>query len=461
MVCVGTVVSSQPGTGHRPGPQIGGFGTAIHGLGRLGEASGQGLSGPPQQGRAHGHWLAADGQGVGDIPGHQRRPVLREFRQPAQQGGQPVPIAGGHDQQLGRLPGGYRRGLFGFLQHQMHVAATQSERADPGPSRQRLPHRIGQPVPRPGAVDHRKRRVGKIDQRIELLEMQAGRQHAMLQRQHRLQQAGDPGCRFQMADIGLHRAQQAGRTRNRARGGGGGEGFLQRHDLHRIAQFGAGAMCLHIADRVGRNPRPTQRGGDQRRLGGAVGRGQGVGMAAMIFRRSQDHRMDDVAIRLRLGQRLQQDDPDALALHITVRPRIETVAAAGWRHHTEFHGADDGFRGQNQADSAGQRHFALAGLQRAHRPVHRHQRTGAGRVDRLAGAAQVEQIGNPVRQHGRDVAQRDLCAGGVAIRNDGPVFIDLRAEEHAHRAAGQAAHCQPGIFDAVPNGLDRQPVLRV
>ena len=70
-------------------------------------------------------------------------------------------------------------------------------------------------------------------------------------------------------------------------------------------------------------------------------------------------------------------------------------------------------------------------------------------------------IRDAVGQHGRDVAERDLRAGDVAIGNDRAVFVDLRAEEDADRLAGEGADLQPGVLDAMPHRLDRQPMLRI
>nr|WP_241499453.1 hypothetical protein [Chromobacterium sphagni] len=63
--------------------------------------------------------------------------------------------------------------------------------------------------------------------------------------QQHLGQPGDPRRAFAVADIGFHRAQRAELGVRRLRL----EGLAQPRHLYRVAQLGAGAVRLDIADR--------------------------------------------------------------------------------------------------------------------------------------------------------------------------------------------------------------------
>ena len=86
----------------------------------------------------------------------------------------------------------------------------------------------------------------------------AGRDLAVLQRQHRLDQPGDARGGVEVAHVGLHRAQRAEAARSRVRRA---ERLGERRDLDRVAQRGAGAVRLHVADacRARRPPPPAPR----------------------------------------------------------------------------------------------------------------------------------------------------------------------------------------------------------
>ena len=68
---------------------------------------------------------------------------------------------------------------------------------------------------RPPATGHAKFQGGKVDVRIRLFEMQAGRNLSVLKNQRRLDQAGDAGGSFQVAQVRLYRTngqRNVGRT---------------------------------------------------------------------------------------------------------------------------------------------------------------------------------------------------------------------------------------------------------
>ena len=83
----------------------------------------------------------------------------------------------------------------------------------------------------------------------------------------------------------------------------------QRLRLDRIAQRGARAVRLDRVDIGGREPGVGQRLADHPLLGGAVGRGQAVAGAVLVDRAAAHHGQHLVAVALRVGEALQQEQP--------------------------------------------------------------------------------------------------------------------------------------------------------
>ena len=97
--------------------------------------------------------------------------------------------------------GGHDRRLWCLLEDHMAVRTADAERTNAGPSRAR-----------PGGP-YERLRVDEEGALIEaqswigLLEVQARRDRAVLDRQHCLDEPGDPCSRIEVAEIGLHRPQ--------------------------------------------------------------------------------------------------------------------------------------------------------------------------------------------------------------------------------------------------------------
>ena len=87
------------------------------------------------------------------------------------------------------------------LQDDVGVGAAEAEGADAG--------QRGTPGPGRQLRLHRERQLVERDVRVRLLEVQAGRDLPVPERERDLDQAGDAGGRFQVPDVGLHRAQGA------------------------------------------------------------------------------------------------------------------------------------------------------------------------------------------------------------------------------------------------------------
>ena len=240
------------------------------------------------------------------------------------------------------------------LQHHVRVGARPPEAAHPRQRRMPVAHRPlgrlrGDPQQQPLPV-HLRARVAEV---------QVRRDHPLLHRQHHLHDAGDARRRLQVADVGLHRADQqrpfGGPPAAEYRAGG--------VRLDRVAHFGAGAVRLHVVHPHGLDAGALQRRLDHPLLGRPAGHGQARARAVLVQRRGADDRPDPVAVRLRLRQPLQHHDAAALAAYVAVGGRVERLAAAVRRQHAGVGAQLQEPPRQDRVHAAGQRQVRLAALQ--------------------------------------------------------------------------------------------------
>ena len=130
-----------------------------------------------------------------------------------------------------------RRSLF---QNGVRVRAAGAEGADA-----RAPRgRAGFPLGQRGV--HVERAAGEIDLRIRLREMQRRRQHAVLQRERRLDEACHARRCVEVADVRFHRAERAEIFRAGARA----KGLREPGDFDGIAERRGRAVRLDVGDRL-------------------------------------------------------------------------------------------------------------------------------------------------------------------------------------------------------------------
>ena len=159
----------------------------------------------------------------------------------------------------------------------------------------------------------------------------------MVQRHHRLEQAGCAGRGLGMPDLRLHRSQGTPAAilapallENRA----------QRLELGHVAGFGAGAMSFHqfhgfrAMARVLVGPPQglglTRRGGRVNALGATVGRAA----------QSGHHGVDAITVTLGIRQALERHHANAFAQQGAVRAIRERPAVAGGRQCRRLAEAD-------------------------------------------------------------------------------------------------------------------------
>ena len=365
----------------------------------------------------------------------------------------------GRSQQQVRGPAGAVRFRLGsLLQHHVDVRPADSERAHARPAR--LTRRY---LPLPQLRVHEERAALEVDLGIRFLEIQARRNLPVLQRQSRLDQPRHACCSVQVADVRLHRADRAVLPL---------VGVLpvdlsERGDLDRIAQHRAGAVRLHVGDRLRVDVRHGQGIGDHIRL--PVDRRSRVTHAVgavVVDRRSPDDRVDVVAVPEGVLQPLQHNDAHPAAADGAAGPVVEGPAVAIFRQDHPFLVIVALFLRDRDRHAAGQSHVAGVVQKILVSQVHGNQRGGTGRLHRHARPLQVQLVGNPRGQKVFVVADRKLVAlgGSDPAAPGGQKREQVRVHADAAEKADQplvAVRVVTGVFEGVPGRLQEEPVLRV
>ncbi|MDE2846080.1 MAG: hypothetical protein OXO51_05165 [Gemmatimonadota bacterium] len=157
----------------------------------------------------------------------------------------------------------------------------------------------------------------KGDVGIRSIEMQGGRQDAMFECQRRLDETCDAGRRLGVADIGLHRTDQAARV---SRGASDGRRF------NGVARGRSRAMGFHEGKLSGAYA--TSAGGrlDDGFLCALPRDRQAATAPVLVDRGPVNDRVDRIAVVHGVGQAFQHDDARAVAPSVTVRPLVEGPA---------------------------------------------------------------------------------------------------------------------------------------
>ena len=269
----------------------------------------------------------------------------------------------------------------------MEVGAAESERAHPGAPRAALGRR---PLAQFGVDPERD--VVPVDAFVGVLEVQAGRQHLVVQAEHRLEEARGPGRALEVADVGLDRAQRD-RPVRRAR--------LAEH-VGQAGQLSGVADARRRAVRLDAGGRRRVDTGDvpgalhRQPLPDGVGRRDALAATVAGAGDAEQHRVDPVAVALGVRQALEHEQRGALAHHEPVGAGVER-AGARRRQRADLAELHKPWCVHVAVDAAGDRGVEVAGLQSAHRGRHGGQRGGARRVGGEVGAAEVEQVGHPAR----------------------------------------------------------------
>ena len=293
------------------------------------------------------------------------------------------------NQHLGSLSrGNWARGLVLGIRHRFQEQVGINSTCAKG-THARPPH-AGHGNPGRKLSLHPKTHLRKGDRGIGRIRMERRNQLPMLHLQQHLDQARNARSGFQMANIGLHGTDRAGV------GSVAPQHTAEGRHLHRIAQFRTRAMGLDVADGFGSKPRLIQRLGNRRRLGHRVGHGVAMGASPVGDAGTLNNAVDSIAIRSRLGQRLQNHRPNPFAGPITITSGSKAVAAAipGGKLLLA-HGHKLG-RVQIKIHASRQGQVAFPAPDGFTGQMHRHQGRRASRVHGQARAVPIQHMGNTI-----------------------------------------------------------------
>jgi hypothetical protein len=192
----------------------------------------------------------------------------------------------------------------------VRVGAAHAEGADARAARQ-----VGA-RPRLQAAGHVEGRAREVDGRVRHAEVRGRRHLFVVQRQRGLDEAGRARRRDHVAHVALERAERAEAE---------GVGVLcvghgQCLDLDRVAHRRGGAVRFDVRDAARVDIGRRQRGTDHRGLAVDAGRREaGLGAAVVVHAGAAQHRVDGVAVGLRVGQALEQHHRRAVAEHRALR----------------------------------------------------------------------------------------------------------------------------------------------
>ena len=279
----------------------------------------------------------------------------------------------------------------------------------------------------------------------------------MLQRQHSLHKAGDPGRSFQVADVGLDRPDVERVWTGPA------EDSVNGAQFDGVTKRSAGAVRLDVADLVRLDLCVGQGSGQQLLLGAAVGYSQPAAGPIVVDGASPNQRQHRVSIRFGVGQPLEQHHACPLPTSVAVGGRIEGLAAAIWRERLHLRERHIRCRGQQQADRTGQRQVALAAAQALAGQMNRHQRRGAGSVHRQRRPLHAQRVRQPsgsdaVADPGRLVG---LQARQIMQPGNQRIVALSDPDKDPGAAVDQTLLRQPAPFERFPAHFQEQPVLRV
>ena len=307
-------------------------------------------------------------------------------------------VGGDHHQLVARAaqPTGPRSRARVLLHRDVEVAAAEAEGADARAARVVAPAhprtRLGAQVE--GTVLDLETGVGAVD-------LDGGREHLVLQRHHRFEQARRARRRLGVTDLRLDAAERAPLLGLPARALL--EGELQPGELRDVAGLGGRAVRLEQLHRLG----PV--------AGQLVGAAQGLGLAARARRvhalgpsvgraaHTAEDGVDAVAVTLGVGEALEGDHPQAFAQDRAVglvRERTAVAGGAQRRRLAEAHVHEDVVQ---RVDAPGDHEIAVAEVELAHRHRHRRERARAGRVGHAVGPSEIEAVGDAT---GHDVAEQ-------------------------------------------------------
>ena len=284
-------------------------------------------------------------------------------------------------------------------------------------------------------------------------------------REHGLDDACDARRRFQVADVGLHRADQQRAVRvapsrvDRRR----------RVDLDGVAHLRAGPVRLQVVDIRWLDTGSLERRPYHSFLRRPVRNRQTLARPVLVQRRAADDPPDPIAVGLCIGEPLQDHDAAALAPDVPVGRGVECLALAVRRQHPRVGAILQQPPGEDDVHPARKREVRVAPLQARDRLVRGHQRRRAGGVHRHRRPSQAQRERDPadrrIEGRARDRIETGGGLGGSGIlarlQDQPPVVVVADPRVDAGPAVLQPLGIDARVFERPPARLQNQPLLRV
>jgi hypothetical protein len=337
-----------------------------------------------------------------------------------------------------------------LLEDDVRVGAADPEGADAGDARRAAAR------PRQGAGGEDEAASLEGESRVRAIEVEVRGDALVPQGQDRLDEPRDAGGRFQVADVGLQRAEHAARCSL-------AQHRRQRLELDGIAERRPRAVGLHVRHVAGSDAGALERLPEHGLLRQHVGRRQARRAPVLVHRGAPDLREHGVAGRAGGGEALEDHHAAALAAHVAVGARVEGLALAVRRERL---GAREEARQpgeQHQVDAGGDGHRALVGPEALASQVHGHERRGAGGVHRQARSLQAQRVGEPARGKAVAVAGGRVDVEVLRIGHEAELLVVVRvdAHEHAGLAARERLGDDAGALQRLPGGLEQDALLGI
>ncbi|VEG48284.1 Uncharacterised protein [Mycolicibacterium chitae] len=284
--------------------------------------------------------------------------------------------------------------------------------------------------------------------------MQVLRHHAVVDRQHGLEEAQRTGGRLGVPEVGLERGQCAGPL-------GAVDGGHARV-LERVADRRAGPVRLDHSHGGGLDAGRLQRGAIHAHLGVARGSGDVDGSPVLVGRHAAKHRENPVAVTLRVVESLEQHHRATLGRDEPVGGHVERATSPGGREHSGRRPGGRLARLEQHRHPTGQGEVALPVEQAPVRQVHGRQAGRARGVDGQGGPVRAERVGDPSRgkaEAGPGETVRALQRSGVG----GQVSVVVVGDPHEHTGfgPGHGGRVDAAVLDGLPGGFEQQAMLGI
>ena len=183
----------------------------------------------------------------------------------------------------------------------------------------------------------------------------------------------------------------------------------------------------------------------------------------MVDRRPTNHGENRIAVGLCVTQPLEHEHRTPLAPHETVRVRREGFTApVGSERTCTRHGNRD-IRVEEQIRRRCEGERTLVAAQRLARLVQRHQRRGAGGIERECGPFESKRVRQATggRVHRIAGEEESVERRGALGHQQRRVVVGRHAEKHPGGRSLQAAGRKPCRLERFPCGFEQQSLLRI